>query len=113
MSGKFFAVRMWSPHIRIASQLIRAWSSTTSSKIDFKALEVKWTTQWAVKEKGQQKSKPSRKDYHPLVPLPFSMLGIRKLATYKYSQEEAAYRKEDGIFDKLLEVAAPKDSDRL
>ncbi|KAL8925724.1 MAG: hypothetical protein Q9172_002115 [Xanthocarpia lactea] len=113
MSARFFTVRMWSPHIQIASQLFRASSSTTSSKIDFRALEAKWTTQWAVKEKGQQKSKPSREDYHPLVSLPFSVLGIRKLANCKYNQEEAGYRKEDGIFDKLLEFAAPKDSDRF
>ncbi|KAL8911913.1 MAG: hypothetical protein Q9171_002997 [Xanthocarpia ochracea] len=99
--------------MRIASQLVRAWSSTTSSKIDFQALEAKWTTQWAIKEKGQQKSKPSREDYHPLVPLPFSMLGVRKLANCKYNQEEAVYRKEDGIFDKLLEFAAPRESDRF
>ncbi|KAI4140149.1 MAG: hypothetical protein L6R39_005932 [Caloplaca ligustica] len=80
---------------------------------DFRALEAKWNALWAIKDKKLIERKTPTKHFRPLAPLPFSLLGIHPPKKRAYRRVRGSHVRSNGVFDKLLDFATPKESDQF
>ncbi|KAL8760732.1 MAG: hypothetical protein Q9184_003090 [Pyrenodesmia sp. 2 TL-2023] len=88
--------------------------STIRNKVDFRAIEAKWKTIWAAKEKEHVKGKYHKDDLRPLSPVRFSMLGIRNPSHgNERDQIKASAIKECDFFGNRLPFTTPKESDEF